>query len=142
MPNDDYMMRGDALKAILSLSIYDSIEELDGARTVAENTWADGLYDAYKIIEEEVDSADVEPKRRWIPMTEQFPKPVSAQTRRKTKPVLLYSPKGGFYVGWYFGEDYRGHHIFASRTSKDSLQYITTKVTHWMPTYEEPKEDT
>lgn len=76
-----------------------------------------------KLIEEVIDSApaaDVEPKRRWIPVTERFPKPVSAQTRKKTKPVLLYSPKGGFYVGWYFGEDYRHHHIFANRTSRDS----------------------
>ena len=31
---------------------------------MAENTWADGLYDAYKIVEEEVDAADVEPKRK------------------------------------------------------------------------------
>lgn len=69
MPNDDYIKRIDALKAILGVSIYDTIEELDGARTIAENTWADGLYDAYKIIEEEVDAADVEPKRktgRWV----------------------------------------------------------------------------
>ena len=80
-------------------------------------------------------------KPKWIPVTERLPKPVTAQNRRKTKPVLLYSPKGGFYVGWYFGEDYRGHHIFTNRTSKDSLQYITTKVTHWMSICEEPKED-
>jgi rubrerythrin len=63
MPNDDYILRGDALKAILGVSIYDTIEELEGARTIAENTWADGLYDAYKIIEEEVDAVDVEPVR-------------------------------------------------------------------------------
>jgi hypothetical protein len=69
MPNNDYILRGDALKAILGVSIYNTIEELEGARTIAENTWADGLYDAYKIIEEEVDAADVEPVRhgRWIP---------------------------------------------------------------------------
>ena len=69
MPNDDYILRSDALKAILGVSIYDTIEELEGARTIAENTWADGLYDAYKIIEEEVDAADVEPKRKmghWV----------------------------------------------------------------------------
>lgn len=69
MQTDDFILRSDALKAILGVSIYDTIEELEGARTIAENTWADGLYDAYKIIEEEVDAADVEPKRksgRWI----------------------------------------------------------------------------
>lgn len=67
MPTNEYIKRSDALKAILGVSIYDTIEELDGARTIAENTWADGLYDAYKIIEEEVDAADVEPVRhgRW-----------------------------------------------------------------------------
>lgn len=73
MANNDYILRSDALKAILGVSIYDTIEELEGARTIAENTWADGLYDAYKIIEEEVDAADVEPKRRWIPVTEKPP---------------------------------------------------------------------
>lgn len=73
MSNDEYIKRSDALKAILGVSIYDTIEELEGARTIAENTWADGLYDAYKIIEEEVDAADVEPKRRWIPVTEGLP---------------------------------------------------------------------
>jgi hypothetical protein len=64
---DDYIKRSDALKAILGVSIYDTIEELEGARTIAENTWADGLWDAYKIIEEEVDAADVEPKREIVP---------------------------------------------------------------------------
>lgn len=70
MPTDDYIKRSDALKAILGVSIYDTIGELEGARTIAENTWADGLYDAYKIIDEEVDAADVEPARRgrWIPI--------------------------------------------------------------------------
>lgn len=69
MPNEDYIKRSDALKAILGVSIYDTIEELEGARTISENTWADGLYDAYKIVEEEVDAADVEPVRHgwWIP---------------------------------------------------------------------------
>lgn len=74
MPNNDYILRSDALKAILGVSIYDTIEELEGARTIAESTWADGLWDAYKIIEEEVDAADVEPKQRWIPVTERLPK--------------------------------------------------------------------
>lgn len=75
MPNDDYILRSDALKAILGVSIYDTIEELEGARTIAENTWADGLWDAYKIIEEEVDAADVEPVRHglWIPIHELRP---------------------------------------------------------------------
>jgi DNA-directed RNA polymerase subunit RPC12/RpoP len=68
MPNNEYILLSDALKAILGVSKYDTIEELEGARTIPENTWADGLYDAYKIIEEEVDAADVEPVRhgRWI----------------------------------------------------------------------------
>lgn len=61
MPTDDYILRSDALKAILGVSIYDTIEELEGARTITENTWADGLYDAYKIIEEDVDTVDVVP---------------------------------------------------------------------------------
>lgn len=105
-----------------------------------KNLFAETMSEAADAIEAMRDLvATYEDRQRLIPVTERFPKPVSAQNRRKTKPVLLYSPKGGFYVGWYFGEDYRGKHIFTNRTSKDSLQYITTKVTHWMPLPEPPK---
>ena len=120
MPNNDYILRSDALNALSRGS---------GCENICTN--------AIK----RIPAADVEPKQRWNPVTERLPEPVFVQTRRKTKPVLLYSPKGGFYVGWYYGQDYRGHHIFTNRTSKDSLQCITTKVTHWMPLTEPPKED-
>lgn len=79
-------------------------------------------------------------KPGWISVMKRKPKPVTAQNRRKTEPVLLYSPKGGYYIGWYYGVDGNGNDKYLNRTSRESRQYITTKVTHWMPLPEPPKE--
>lgn len=126
MPNDDYILRSDALKAILGVSIYDTIEELEGARTIAESTWADGLYDAYKIIEEEVDAANVEPMQRWIPVTERLPE----STERYLVMRFDYVTKTPFCDllwfenGRWWNRRYEGNYA----------------VTHWMPLPEPPKE--
>lgn len=56
MENNECILRKDALKAILSLTSFESFEELEGARTITENTWLDGLYDAYIAVEQEVDA--------------------------------------------------------------------------------------
>lgn len=133
MPNNDYILRSDALKAILGVSIYDTKEELGGARTIAENTWADGLYDAYKIIEEEVDAADVEPKQKWIPVTERLPE--------EWHIVMTYQPNlsriedriGLRRTAVYIGN---GKWREAERHSMMELP-----VTHWMPLPEPPGED-
>lgn len=134
MPNDDYIKRSDALKAILWLSIYDTLVELDGARTIGENTWADGIYDAYKVIEEEVDEVVVDPTQRWIPVTERLPE--------VDKQVLVYAVgKIDGFIGdsviaisermilrlapWCNGEE----------TWSPPWQYFLTdyEITHWMP---------
>ena len=77
----------------------------------------------------------------WVSVKDQLPEPASAHNMKDIKPVLLYSPKGGYYVGWYYGPDWNGKKLFINRTSKNSRQYITTKVTHWMPLPELPKEN-
>lgn len=69
----------------------------------------------------------------WISIDDELPEPVSARNMKDIKPVMLYSPKGGYYVGWYYGPDWNDKKLFVNRTSRDSWQYITTKVTHWMP---------
>ena len=121
MPTNDCIKRSDALKAILGVSIYDTIEELDGARTIAENTWADGLWDAYKIIEEEVDAADVEPKRKWIPVSRGG------------------YPKTGCDILMYGVDIYKGY--FDTEINRFRLDdgYIIGGITHWMPLPEPPK---
>lgn len=136
MPNDDYILRSDALKAILGVSIYDAIEELEGARTIAENTWADGLYDAYKIVEEEVDAADVEPKRKWISVTERLPEEkISPMTMDYTEyPCVFDGRAGQREVRYYkFGKGHFWH----------GTGCIDEYVTYWaepMPLPEPPKE--
>ena len=74
----------------------------------------------------------------WISIDDELPEPVSARNMKDIKPVMLYSPKGGYYVGWYYGPE-NGKKLFVNRTSRDSRQYITTKVTHWMPLPPEPE---
>lgn len=164
MQNNDYILRSDAMKAILGVSIYDSIEELDGARTIAENTWADGLYDAYKIIEEEVDAADVEPKRKWIPVTERLPEveerftdcesfaedkdgeyyPIGVYTCWESEPVLICACLDGMkerytarYEEWRFADGRPNECRWLDVSGDVELSYVT----HWMPLPEPPKED-
>ena len=76
---------------------------------------------------------DINVPGKWISVKDALPGSVTARDRMAVEPVLLYSPKGGVYVGWYYGKDWYGIDKFISRTSRDSMQYITTKVTHWMP---------
>lgn len=130
MPNNDYILRSDALKAILGVSIYDAIEELEGARTIAENTWADGLYDAYKIVEEEVDAADVEPKQRWIPVTEGLPKrPENWPSCELRRCYFLVALESGCVKSLGFEFATMEWHLVGS------------PVTHWMPLPEPPKKE-
>jgi hypothetical protein len=134
MPNDDCIKRSDALKAILGVSIYDTIEELEGARTIPENTWADGLWDAYKIIEEEVDAADVEPRQRWIPVTERLPEEGNIVMAYQPIPSWMKSGNGWIRIAVYTGKgEWREEAEYHNR--------MTLPVTHWMPLPEPPKEE-
>ena len=58
MENNECILRKDALRAILSQTSFESFKELEGARTITENTWMDGLYDAYIAVEQEVDAVN------------------------------------------------------------------------------------
>lgn len=82
---------------------------------------------------------DINVPGEWISVKDRLPEPISGRNRHEIPPVMLYSPKGGFYVGWYYGEYWDGTKAFWNRTSRDSSQRITTKVTHWMPLPPEPE---
>ena len=135
MPNDDYIKRSDALKAILWLSIYDTLVELDGARTIGENTWADGIYDAYKVIEEEVDEVVVDPTQRWIPVTERLPEKYGEYLVT----VEGVDPPGRYVTIWIYlawcGKWADGDDDFVVNPDEDGV------VTHWMKIPEPAKED-
>lgn len=106
MPNDDYIKRSDAVEL---LNRY--------ARTV-DNT--DTLGGVLRLIVRDIPAADVEPKQRWIPVTD------TERLPEIHRHVLVYSKFKGIQV------DYR---------SKDGHWYTTAAVTHWSELPEPPKED-
>lgn len=73
----------------------------------------------------------------WISVKDRKPPAISGcekQFREENDPVLLLAGKqSAIYVGWYIGEDYRWIDCYISRTSLNAYQYITRKITHWMP---------
>lgn len=73
----------------------------------------------------------------WISVKDRKPPAIPGcekKFREENDPVLLLAGKqSAIYVGWYIGEDYRGIDCYISRTSLNAYQYITRKITHWMP---------
>lgn len=78
----------------------------------------------------------------WISVKDHKPPAIpGARFREENAPVLLLAGKqSAVYVGWYIGADYRGIDCYISRTSLNAFQYITRKITHWMPIPELPEE--
>lgn len=100
MPNNDYILRSDAKKAI------------------TDQWWTEI---------DRVPAADVEQKRRWIPVTERLPENYQS--------VIVHRDDGGIFIWEYFGE---------SPTEEcwiddHSNVYSTYTVTHWMLLPEPPK---
>lgn len=102
----DYILRSDALNAISYLP-----EPYTGA------------FSAIRAIP----AADVEPKRRWIPVTEKTPE--------GRQYVLCCGAKGGMFVGWVC--DYH------ERDNGKATAFLHgghgRKITHWMPLPEPPE---
>lgn len=107
MPTDDYIKRSDAIKAL-----YQGYEKL-------------GLI-VYRVscIEKinKIPAADVEPKRRWISVTERLPE--------NSKSVII-AHQNGVSTGWHNGR-------YWERGAATGHSKIKT-VTHWMPLPEPPK---
>ena len=85
--------------------------------------------------------ADAPTACEWHCVADEKPEEIGSTLHRdKHDPILLYAEKShAFYVGWYVGKDWRGVDEFINRTSLNSWQYITRKITHWMPLPKPPE---
>lgn len=106
MPNDDYIKRSDANKALIEWC----------KDTADRRSWSEVIKD--------VPAADVEPKSKWIPVTERLPE------------------YPGRFMCFYEVEESGevGHCIDWGRYDPDDGWYVSG-VTHWMPLPEPPKEE-
>lgn len=126
MPNDDYIMRSDALKAVH----YENWREGDYPHTI------DTLHlTEYQLLAEAINNvpaADVEPVRRWIPVTERLPEELISPLTRDYQPYpcVFRSADGEREVRYYkFG---RGH-FWHGPGCMDEY------VTHWAEPMELPE---
>ena len=85
--------------------------------------------------------ADTPTACEWHCVADEKPEEIGSTLHRdEHDPILLYAEKShAFYVGWYVGKDWRGVDEFINRTSLNSWQYITRKITHWMPLPKPPE---
>lgn len=88
------------------------------------------------------DAIDTAPTAcEWHCVADEKPEEIeSVGHKDEHDPILLYAEKShAFYVGWYVGRNWKGVDEFINRTSLDSWQYITRKITHWMPLPKPPE---
>ena len=120
MPNDDYIKRGDVLQIECDLCI-------------ATHCRRD--HQCIKAIRlNNLPAADVEPKRKWIPVTERLPE--------EHEMVLCYTPVDDYMcVGFVRKYKWGGKTLLKWNiiTAMRSTKILTKKVTHWMPLPEPPK---
>lgn len=109
MPNDDYIKRNDALHEILS---------------IPKGNWSS---QRFALAVEAVPAADVELKRKWIPVTDVNNLP------KKSTPCLVACNQWG-------GEKVRkATYLDSEKRFYEGGFDITEYVTHWMPSPEPPK---
>lgn len=111
MPNDDYILRSDALRC------KGTFEQSNGV----EIELIDAVSFSYL---QNIPAADVEPKQRWIPVTERLPE------------------YPGRFMCVYEDEEYGevGHCIDWGRYDPDDGWYVSG-VTHWMPIPDLPESE-
>ena len=115
MPNDDYILRGDAV-----FELYRYASAKDPALMIAYRV------DLYERIEK-IHAADVEPVKMWIPVTERLPK----SAERYLVMRFDYVAKAPFYdLLWFENGRWWNRHFEGDYA-----------VTHWMPLPEPPKEE-
>lgn len=111
MPNNDYILRSDALRCKCTF------EQSNGV----EIEPIDAVPFSYL---QNIPAADVEPKQRWIPVTERLPE------------------YPGRFMCVYEDEEYGevGHCIDWGRYDPDDGWYVSG-VTHWMPIPDLPESE-
>ena len=116
MPNNDYIPRGDALKAVCE----NCSMQGDGGKPCSSRC------EDYALVLK-IPAADVEPRQRWIPVTDADNLP------KKSTPCLVVCNQWG-------GEIVRKATYLDSEKSFFEGEFdITEYVTHWMPSPELPK---
>lgn len=120
MANDDYILRDGAIDA---LTVSALLRNLDSV----ENGTAHRYRRAAERIIAGVPAADVEPKRRWIPVTDADNLP------KKSTPCLVACNQWG-------GEIVRkATYLDSEKRFFEGEFDITEYVTHWMPSPEPPE---
>lgn len=114
MPNDDYIRRSDALEAMMTCRSLTSVARLEAVNHIMP-----------------IPAADVEPKQRWIPVTERLPKAECGEGQS----VLTVDVCGEQRVLYFDGGNWCWPTGEALKTSR------SFPVTHWMPLPEPPKEN-
>lgn len=109
MPNNDYILRSDALKAI---------------RDVPPGNWS---ADRYKFAIWEVPAADVEPAWKWTPVTD-----AESLPKRSMPCLVACNQWGGEIVR-------KATYLYSENIFTEGGIDITEFVTHWMPSPEPPK---
>lgn len=129
MPNDDYIKRSDA---------FDAIVKWERERQ-SESDLIMAIATIMECVVNEVPAADVEPKQKWIPVTERLPE--------VDKEVLVFAVgKSNDFSSVIAITDRMIFRLFPSsegvETWRSPWQYFMTnyEITHWMPLPEPPKE--
>lgn len=110
MPNNDYILRSDALNALMTCRSLTPVAKLEAVNHILP-----------------IPAADVEPKRRWIPVTDADNLP------KKSTPCLVACNQWG-------GEIVRkATYLDLEKRFCEGYFDITEHVTHWMPSPEPPE---
>lgn len=121
---DEYILRGYAISAICR-----NCPMTDYCRKTGEL-----CEDVKRIIV--IPAADVEPKRKWIPVSEDKPHSMANK-------VIVYCQGEDVpdYVGFGHFEKYHGEEIWYNLETGEPFETWGLTVTHWKETPEKPKKE-
>lgn len=124
MPNNDYILRSDAVSAFCG--------NCEGTEVCGQ--LGEPCEEVKRI--KAIPAADVESKQKWVSVEDELPEDY--------RMVLCYTPVDGYIcVGFYRTYNWAGKKLTKWNivTAMRSTKTLTKKVTHWMPLPEPPKEE-
>ena len=124
MPTDDYIKRSDAFKWVCGRCL-----DADECENLADPCFVEVSINM-------IPAADVEPKQRWIPVTERLPEKKINPNTRDFEYVLCATVFGDVRPYKYGAPIGQGEAHFWNGAG-----YVDAYVTHWMPLPEPPKEE-